>query len=389
MLNHAENERLTSVGPGTPGGELLRRYWHPIAAVDDLTDENPKKKVRILGEDLVLYRDGKGRLGLIEEQCPHRSASFLYGFIEEDGIRCPYHGWKFDCTGECLEMPFEPDDSPLQKSVKAKTYPVEVLSGLVFAYMGPAPAPLLPRWDALVRDDVERVIHILPELECNWLQVMENSVDPTHTYFLHAHSLTLQGKDNGAFHYREIKGIDFVVKKESNWAGVIKKRIYEGETLEDNPGHPVIFPTILLLPPHPNVMMHFRVPVDDTHTQIFRCQYTPTEDGSKVPMDDIIVSRTPDFKDEDGEYHFKTFGAQDAMAWETQGPVTDREREILATGDRGIAYFRKLLREQIDAVEAGQDPVGVIRDPALNERIVIELSDQQGEFRAKRMAGNA
>ena len=389
MLSNEINERLTRVGPGTPAGEMLRRYWQPIAAEAELTEETPKRKVRALCEDLVLFRDGRGNLGLIEEQCCHRSASLLYGFIEDDGLRCAYHGWKFDCTGECLEMPFEPDDSPLQKSVKAKTYPVEVLSGLVFAYMGPAPAPLLPRWDALVRDDVERVIHILPELECNWLQVMENSVDPTHTYFLHAHSLTLQGKDNGAFHYREIKGIDFVVKKESNWAGVIKKRIYEGETLEDNPGHPVIFPTILLLPPHPNVMMHFRVPVDDTHTQIFRCQYTPTEDGSKVPMDDIIVSRTPDFKDEDGEYHFKTFGAQDAMAWETQGPVTDRERESLATGDRGIAYFRKLLREQIDAVEAGQDPVGVIRDPALNERIVIELSDQQGEFRAKRMAGNA
>jgi 5,5'-dehydrodivanillate O-demethylase len=389
MLDPTENERLARVGPGTPGGELLRRYWHPVAAVGELTAEKPKKRVRLLGEDLVLYRDGKGRLGLVEEHCPHRSASLYYGFVEDDGLRCCYHGWKFDQSGACLEMPFEPDETPLLKSVRAKTYTVEELSGLVFAYMGPQPAPLLPRWDALVRDDVERIIHILPELECNWLQVMENSVDPTHTYYLHAHSLALQGKDIGAFHYRDIKGLDFSVAKEANWCGVIKKRVYEGESLEDNIGHPVIFPNILLLPPHPNIMMHFRVPVDDTHTQIFRCQYTPSEDGSPVHQDSVPIIHTPDFTDEDGEYHFKTFGSQDAMAWETQGAITDRARENLGSADRGVAYYRRLLREQIESVEKGEDPLGVIRDPALNERIVIDLSSQQGEFRAKRKAARA
>jgi 5,5'-dehydrodivanillate O-demethylase len=151
----------------------------------------------------------------------------------------------------------------------------------------------------------------------------------------------------------------------------------------------VIFPNILLLPPHPNIMMHFRVPVDDTHTQIFRCQYTPSEDGSPVHQDSVPIIYTPDFADEDGEYHFKTFGSQDAMAWETQGAITDRARENLGSADRGVAYYRRLLREQIESVEKGEDPLGVIRDPALNERIVIDLSSQQGEFRAKRKAARA
>ncbi len=386
MLANDENQKLTAVGPGTPAGELLRRYWMPIAAAAELTEDQPKKRVRVLGENLVLYRDGSGRLGLIEEQCPHRSVSLYYGFIEPEGIRCPYHGWKFDCTGTCLEMPFEPKDTPLLQSVKARTYPVQELSGLVFAYLGPDPVPLLPRYEALVRKDVKRIIHILPVLDCNWLQVMENSVDPTHTYYLHGHNLALQGKENGAFHYRDIKGLDFVLRKESNWAGIIKKRIYEGESLDDNEGHPVIFPNILLLPPHPNVMMHFRVPVDDTHTQIFRCQFTPSADGTPVEQNQVPIVKTPSFKDGDGQYHLETFGSQDAMAWESQGDVTNRGRENLATTDKGIALYRRLLREQIDAVARGEDPVGVVRDAALNESISIELSSQQAAFREQRLA---
>ena len=136
MLSHEVNELMTRVGRGMPAGELLRRYWQPIAAEAEITAETPKLRIRALGEDLVLFRDGSGKLGLVEEQCPHRSASLYYGFIEDDGLRCPYHGWKFDCTGKCLEMPFEPKDT-LQGSVHHRAYPVQVLGGMVFAYMGP------------------------------------------------------------------------------------------------------------------------------------------------------------------------------------------------------------------------------------------------------------
>ena len=141
MLTTEENERLTRVGPGTPMGELMRRYWQPIAAAAEL-DENPVKQVKLLGESLVLYRNLRGGLGLIGDTCPHRSVSMLYGIPENEGLRCPYHGWMFDCVGQCVEMPAEAPGSTFPSRVKIEGYPVEELAGLVFAYLGPAPAPL-------------------------------------------------------------------------------------------------------------------------------------------------------------------------------------------------------------------------------------------------------
>jgi len=379
MLSAEMNERLTHVGPGTPAGELLRRYWHPIAAEAEITEETPKKRVRALGEDLVLYRDGQGRLGLVEEQCPHRSASLYYGFIEDDGLRCAYHGWKFDCSGKCVDMPFEPEDAPIKDSVRQKAYPVQAFAGVIFAYLGPDPAPLLPRWDVLLREDGERKLYILPELECNWLQVMENSCDPAHTYYLHAHTLTLKGKgEQGSYYYRPIEKMNFETIKEEAWCGIRKQRIYGGEEAEEELGHPVMFPCILLSPQREHLVMHMRLPVDDTHTQIFRMQFTPNDDGKAQPQPNIVpMVRVPSLRDEDGEYHMNSFASHDAMAWETQGDVTDRSRENLGVTDQGIAQYRRLLREQIDLVEAGKEPHGVIRDEKINERIVIEVSTGQ------------
>jgi 5,5'-dehydrodivanillate O-demethylase len=149
MLSTAENERLARVGPGTPGGNLLRRYWHPIAGVSEMRAIFTKR-VRLLGEDLVLFRDRGGRFGLIAEQCPHRRASMAYGIPALDGIRCPYHGWKFDASGACLEQPNEPAGSSFKDKVATTAYPVEELAGLLWAYLGPLPAPLIPRLDGFV-----------------------------------------------------------------------------------------------------------------------------------------------------------------------------------------------------------------------------------------------
>jgi len=383
MLKDEENDRLSLVGQGTPCGNLLRRYWFPIAAASELTKKKPKKRVRLLGEDLVLFRDLGGSLGLIEEQCPHRSVSLYYGFVEKDGLRCSYHGWKFDCNGNCLEMPFEPENTPLKAEISAKAFPVEELSGLIFAYLGPKPAPLLPNYEPLVRKDATRKIFIQPLLECNWLQVMENSCDPSHTHYLHGYNMHRLGSNEGDFHHRPIKAMDFIAVKEENWGGIVKKRIYEGESLEDTEGHPVIFPNMLLLPPHPSIMMHFRVPVDDTHTLIYRCQVTPTEDGKISKQRKIPAEFTKSIRGEDGEYHLRTFPSQDGMAWETQGAITDRERENLATADRGVVLYRRLLNDQIETVEEGKDPVGVIRNGDINHSIRIELSKQQEIFWSK------
>ena len=146
MLSVKENERLTHIGPGTDMGTLFRRYWHPIAGSVEM-DDTPTKAMRILGEDLVLFKDRSGNLGLIQESCPHRRVNLLYGIPEEHGLRCPYHGWLFDETGKCLEMPAEAPDSTFKDRVVAKTYPVKDHAGFIWAYLGPDPAPLIPNWD--------------------------------------------------------------------------------------------------------------------------------------------------------------------------------------------------------------------------------------------------
>ncbi len=186
MLTAEQNERYTRVGAGTPCGELMRRYWHPIAASAQLP-EHGTKPVRILGESLVLYRDRRGRLGLVDDKCPHRRGGMVFGIPEEAGIRCAYHGWLFDGTGRCLEQPSEmivDSASTFKDKIRIKAYPVEELGGLIFAYLGPEPAPLLPRWDYHVDEDLIREIGFAV-IPCNWLQCMENGVDGTHVPYLH------------------------------------------------------------------------------------------------------------------------------------------------------------------------------------------------------------
>ena len=143
MLTREENETLTQVGRGTPGGEYLRRYWMPVACAGEFTEEKPIKAFRLMGENLVVYRDQSGRYGVVAEQCPHRKASLAFGRVDAEGIRCPYHGWKFDCTGKCLEQPAEPVDGGFKDKIKHTAYPAERLGGLIWTYMGPEPRPLL------------------------------------------------------------------------------------------------------------------------------------------------------------------------------------------------------------------------------------------------------
>ena len=185
MLSNEENEVLTRVGPGTPAGELLRRYWLPVSVAQELTVENPTKFVRMLAEDLVLFRDKQGRVGLLADRCSHRGASLSYGRVEERGLACAYHGWLYDINGNCLEIPAEPPDSKFRLTVKHKAYPVQKFIGLTWTYMGPQPAPFIPQYDLWVRKDGRRRIIVQPQLDCNWFQAMENSVDPAHLQILH------------------------------------------------------------------------------------------------------------------------------------------------------------------------------------------------------------
>jgi len=373
MLSKDENQLLTAVGPGTPTGDLLRRYWHPIAAAVELTGAKPKKRVRVLGEDLLLYRDGSGGYGLVGEHCSHRGASLYYGFVEDDGIRCPYHGWKYDACGKCLEQPFENPESGFKDKIRHPAYPVEKLAGLLFAYMGPLEKqPVLPKWDLLVRKDGRKKIDVCETLRCNWLQAMENSVDPTHTYYLHSHTLKLKGsEDYVPFHYQALSKIDFELVINPAWAGIQKQRIFAGagETVEAP--HPLIFPNILFVPVRTGYAMHFRTPIDDLNTQVFQFRFSPSKDGAVPEQPEDAPIEYVSTKNADGEFHLDHFASQDHMAWESQGALANRDREHLGESDRGIVMFRKLLSEQIAAVQRGADPIGVNRNPRNDETIQL------------------
>ena len=175
MLTQEQNEFFTRVGPGTPMGELLRRYWHVVAPWNVLEDQ-PTHFARILGEDLVLFKDKSGRVGLLGDHCAHRGASLLYGRVEERGISCAYHGWLYDCEGNILETPPERNDAII-RSVKQTAYPVQRAVGLYWAYLGPKPAPVLPVFDLWARKDGMCRIVVTQQMDCNWFQAIENMTD--------------------------------------------------------------------------------------------------------------------------------------------------------------------------------------------------------------------
>lgn len=376
MLTREENELLTQVSRGTPCGELLRRYWHPVAAAGELTAEKPIRAVKILGEELVVYRDKIGRYGLVGEHCPHRLASLAYGRVDEEGIRCPYHGWKFDGAGKCLEQPAEPPEGKFKDRIKHVAYPVEYLGGLIYAYLGPPPAPLLPRWDVLVWEHGRRWIVKESIIDCNWLQPMENSVDPSHLYWLHGDTERFVPSVKTYAEKHEFIRFEYGIRKRRTTLPLATG----GDPAVDD--HPLLFPTVLRhVAPFNEGSGHrhnlqIRVPVDDHHTQVFRANFLPM-DSEKSPADAPVPLRFVQLKTGPREYKMNMIPAQDSMAWETQGSRTDRTQEHLGVGDEGIIELRKLLREQIERVQQGFEPIGLIRDPEKNKLIDLGVINER------------
>jgi 5,5'-dehydrodivanillate O-demethylase len=374
MLTAEQNERLTRVGPGTPMGELMRRYWHPIAGSSQLTDEEPTKEVRLLGEDLVLFRSTAGELGLVEPSCPHRKANLSYGVPEPEGIRCAYHGWLFDVNGNCVDQPSEPVGSRFKEKVHIKAYPVQELGGLIWAYMGPAPMPLLPRWDVLAWDGYREAWSVM--LPCNWLQCQENSLDPLHFQWLHRYwggwSISRMGtpeQRQAFFSNVAARGADHrKIGFEITDYGVIKRRLVGEETEDDEHwrlGHPILFPNILRV----GHGLELRVPVDDTHTlhvvTNYRQYHDDEERQAAVPFEE-----RPQY-DAQGRMVRDYVPAQDAVAWVIQGPIMDRTTERLGVTDVGIIMFRNMLEEQLSLVAGGEDPINIHRNADENEVIVL------------------
>ena len=374
MLTQEQNEMLTRVGRGTPGGELMRRYWHPIAAREDLKDRWTLP-VRLLGEDLVLFRDTTGKLGLLERQCPHRRASLVNGIPTETGIRCPYHGWSFGHDGQCLEQPNEPAGSSFCQKIKTPAYKVEELGGMIFAYLGSDPAPLLPRIDGFVEEGTIRMMGrtLIP---INWLQAMENSLDPIHTEWLHGHLYEFVKKDDKVKVAISAKHAKIAFKEFEH--GITKHRLLVGQSEDSDDwkvGHPVVFPNMLSVGNGDEHSRYYafqiRVPVDDENTlHIWYTAYVPPK-GAAVPshlLERLHTYEVPIY-DEKGNFIVDNVDGQDMMAWISQGRITDRTAENLGSTDQGIAAYRRMLRREMKKVEAGEDPIMVFRDPAANRRI--------------------
>jgi 5,5'-dehydrodivanillate O-demethylase len=370
MLSKKKNDLLTRVGPGTPMGELMRRYWHPIGAVDEM-ERAPTKPVRLLGEDLVLYKDLSGTYGLVERRCAHRGADLSYGFVEECGIRCNYHGWAYDERGACISRPFEDRTRPnarARETVKITAYGVQALAGLLWAYLGPDPAPLLPDWEPFSWPHGFKQI-VFSDIPCNWLQCQENSIDPVHFEWMHSNWSTRLRGEIGPYAPTHLK-LDF----EEFEFGFIYKRIRE-DTDESHPlwttGRVCLWPQAFFLGDH----FEWRVPVDDENSLSVSWffQRVPTE-GEPFEQASIPSWWSPIKDEKTGRWISSHVINQDIVGWVGQGTIADRTRETLGASDRGIAMIRRQLFSDLDAIASGQDPKGLIRDPEKNTRVALPIA---------------
>ena len=356
----SEDEELTHVDPGTPCGEYLRCFWHPVAMASEVTDI--PLLVRVLGEDLVLFRDLTGRHGLLHRHCTHRRASLEYGKCEANGLRCCYHGWLWDVDGTLLEAPGEPPKTPLLRKVKQGAYPVEVYKGIVFAYLGPPEhTPAFPIYDTF---DVPGT-HMVPytsDYPCNWLQIIENDMDPVHSVFLHtrvngpsfseswgAMSVKEYYKTKGGFFYTNARRVDdnvwvrihHVIPPNFGQAGAVLSM--DGKT-----------PRYFGRP----VFTRWVVPVDNENTRVVAwANYSeradsPREEWMTPETIEIIEGGEPRTRSPDEALR----KPGDYEAFVSQGRITQHSKEHLATSDKGVAMFRKRLLTDIRALKKGRRP---------------------------------
>ena len=376
---------LTQTGAGTRMGQLLRRYWWPIAGASEL-DTAPTRPVRLLGENLVLYKDLSGGYGLLDRHCRHRRADLTYGYVEQCGLRCNYHGWLYGADGRCLEQPYEDTAHPetrFKDEVRIKAYPVEERGGMLWAYLGPEPRPLVPNWEFFTWKNGYRQV-VLADIPCNWFQCQENSIDPVHFEWTHSNwGVRLKG-DTGPYSPKHVK-VDF---SEFEY-GFQYKRIRQDTSAEDRLwtiGRVCLWPNALFTGNH----CEFRVPIDDENT------LSVTWHFSRVPQDrePYVQGRIPTWRGPiadpaTGRWITSHVMNQDFVTWVGQGKVADRTKELLAPSDRGIVMLRRRFLSDMDAIDEGKDPKAVVRDPKVNECIDLPVAERvalvQGMTRAEYM----
>ena len=397
MLTKEESDLLCLTGPGTPCGELMRRYWQPVALSEEVTVDGAPLPVRLFGEDLVLFRDSQGRTGLLDLHCPHRGADLSFGRVEDGGIRCIYHGWLLDIKGNCLDQPAEPAGRDQCASIRQPAYPCVEKSGMIFAYLGPGGPPLFPNYDFLTCTD-EHVFATKLYSEANFLQANEGNIDLVHNNFVHFVKREIESfsptearealERFGAPQF--LSGRGPAPGLETTDAKLLDYglRIYKIRQMEDGGNYirvaTFVLPNLTVIPAG-NINWH--VPIDDTHhwKYIIRFDRDKPIDRDKC-LQDRKISTTPDYKPiankanrylQDRAAMKKTiysgispkhFQSQDLCPIEGAGTLQDRTREHLVANDLPIIIARKLLSKAIqDLQKNGLEPRNVARKPEQNQ----------------------
>ena len=359
-----EDAELTRIGPGTPCGEYLRRFWQPVTFSDDLKDL--PVALKILGEELVAFRDFSDRIGLVEAHCPHRGTSLEFGLVSEKGIRCCYHGWLFDVDGTILETPGEPEDSTLKDRLCHGAYPTHEYNGIVFAYMGPPDqVPPFPLFDSYEREGYRMIPGKKYDYPCNWLQILENAMDPVHTSFLH----TIVSGSQFTEEFGVIPELDFI-ETPTGMIYIATRRMGDNVWVRmvEN-----IMPNLQQVAPiwetgqNPHefdgpMMSRWIVPQDDTHTMLLEFRHISVTDESTpawwADREQMLPAQLPITENlEDQQRQPSDYEAQ-----VSQRPIAIHGMEHLGATDRGITMFRKLVKDGIQAVQEGRDPDVLSRD---------------------------
>ncbi len=412
MLSAEDNERLTRIGPGTPCGDVLRRYWQPAALSEELAGERPVKAVRLLGEDLVLFRDADGRVGLIDRHCCHRGADLSFGRLEDGGLRCAFHGWLFDVEGKCLEQPAEPAGSTFHRKVRQPSYPCREVNGMIFAYLGPGEPPSLPGLECFQAPS-EYSFAFKGLWECNWLQAYEVGIDPAHASFLHRVFEDTDGEVYGQQFGAKAADTDIPVTEvlrnhpvprievEETDYGL---RIYAVRELDDARDHirvtNSLFPNGFVIPmSNDMIITQWHVPVDDEHNYWYAMftDYRNTVDGATMRAQRLASCTLPDYRslkhrgnnwgyDAEEQRRFsytgmgKDINIHDQWAVESPGPIQDRTKEHLGSTDKAIIANRKSLQAAIDHVAAGSDVV-LAGNGAVAIDTIVERADWREQWR--------
>ncbi len=396
MLSQEENEFLTRTGPGRPCGGLLRAFWQPVALTEELPDERPAKAVRLLGEDLVLWRRPDGTYGLIGRYCSHRGADLSFGRLEDGGIRCLYHGWLYDPRGRCLDQPAEPPGSRFREKIRHRGYPARERNGIVFAYLGGGEPPSFPGYDwSAVPDRYSFAFKGL--WECNWLQGLEGGIDPSHVSFLHRFLAEDPREAYGQQFGETVQGTgrrlsDIVGTRSRPDIGVDATeyglRVTATRQIDDATCHVritnLLFPNAFVIPFGTTMAIaQWHVPADDTHHYWYMIMYDFARETDKkklreqrlssctLPDYRPVRSRANDWGFDPREQAALTYtgmgldiNVHDQWAVESPGPIQDRTAEHLGQSDRAITAYRRILLRAIRDHQAGIRVPGMAADDA-------------------------